>query len=79
VHAIVSNGITIEVKGSTFFLPHASNPWFKDAKVADVFNVEMYGINGIRWEKLDVDLEIESLIHPEKYPLIMKRTLDEVL
>lgn len=25
------------------------------------------------WPDLDVDLEIDSLKHPERYPLIMKR------
>jgi hypothetical protein len=72
VHAIVENGITIEVKGNTFFLPYHSYPWFEKAKVSDVFQVEMFGNDGIHWDNLDVDLEIESLIHPEKYPLIAK-------
>ena len=37
----------------------------------------MAGRNAIEWPELDVDLEIESLKHPERYPLIMKRsTLD---
>jgi len=70
VHSIVANGITIEAQGSTYFLPYNSNPWFENAKVSDVFNVEPVGKNGIRWDTLDVDLSIESLIHPEKYPLI---------
>lgn len=26
----------------------------------------------LRWEKLDVDLEIESLESPERYPLVFK-------
>jgi hypothetical protein len=77
VHAIVTNGITLEVKGRTYFLPYVSNPWFKDAKVSDVFDVKMYA-DGIRWENLDVDLEMESLMYPEKYPLVMKRTVDDV-
>ncbi|GHV21813.1 hypothetical protein FACS189428_2850 [Clostridia bacterium] len=72
VHAIVPTGITLEVKGQTFFLPYNSNPWFEKAKVADVFNVEMLGDHGIRWDSLDVDLEINSLLYPEKYPLIAK-------
>jgi ribosomal protein S1 len=72
VHAIVSNGITVEVFGNTYFLPYNSNPWFEKAKVSDVFNVEMLGNEGIRWEALDVDLAIDSLTHPEKYPLIAK-------
>ena len=72
VHAIVSNGILIEVKGNTYFLPYQSNPWFEHATVSDIFNVEMFGNEGIRWNALDVDLAIDSLIHPEKYPLIAK-------
>jgi hypothetical protein len=33
----------------------------------------MSGRNAIEWPALDVDLEIESLKHPERYPLIIKR------
>jgi hypothetical protein len=40
-------------------------------------NVSMLGKMAIKWDNLDVDLEIDSLDHPEKYPLIMKRTLLE--
>jgi hypothetical protein len=72
VHAIVSNGITLEVLGNTYFLPYNSNPWFENAKISDVFDVEMLGKEGIRWNKLDVDIAIDSLINPEKYPLIAK-------
>ena len=43
VHSIVSNGITIEAQGNTYFLPYSSNPWFENAKVTDVFNVEPVG------------------------------------
>jgi hypothetical protein len=34
---------------------------------------KMCGDDSIRWDSLDVDLEIESFLHPEKYPLICKR------
>jgi hypothetical protein len=71
----VSNGITIEAQGNTYFLPYSTNPWFENAKVSDVFNIEPVGKSGIRWDALDVDLAIESIIHPEKYPLIAKSLL----
>ena len=29
VHAIVSDGITIEAFGKSYFLSYSSNPWFK--------------------------------------------------
>jgi hypothetical protein len=80
VHAITPTGIALETNEGDFFLSYSKNPWFRDAKVSDVFNVEMCcGDEGIRWDALDVDLEMESLKHPEKYPLVMKRRPEEVL
>lgn len=51
----------------------------KNACISDALDVQMSGRNAIEWPKLDVDLEIESLKHPERYPLIMKRNEQEVL
>lgn len=45
----------------------------KDAPVKDVLDVRMSGNDAIEWPSLDVDLEIDSLKHPERYPLVMKR------
>ena len=72
VLAVVSDGIMIEAYEKVYFLSYNSNPWFKNAKISDVFNIEPVGCTGIRWDALDIDLAIESLIHPEKYPLIAK-------
>ena len=72
VHAIVSNGITVEAFDNVYFLPYTTNPWFINASVSDVFNITPVGNIGIRWEALDVDLAIASLEHPERYPLVMK-------
>ena len=33
----------------------------------------MSGRNAIEWPALDIDLEIERLKHPERYPLVIKR------
>ena len=49
------------------------------AAIGDVLNVRMSGRNAIEWPALNVDLEIESLQHPKRYPLIMKRSETEVL
>ena len=79
VRSIMPDGIFISVCENDYYLSYDRLPWFKNAKVSDVFNVKMCGNEGIRWDALDVDLEMESLIHPEKYPLVMKRSIDEVL
>ena len=51
----------------------------KHACISDALEVRMSGKNAIECPKLDVDLEIDSLKHPERYPLIMKRNELEVL
>ena len=45
----------------------------QDAPIRSVLNVQMSGPEAIEWPDLDVDLEIDSLRHPERYPLVIKR------
>ncbi|WP_297901203.1 DUF2442 domain-containing protein [uncultured Parabacteroides sp.] len=63
-----------------YFLSYNRVPWLKEARISNVLNVRMARRNAIEWPELNVDLEIESLKHPERYILIiMKRsTLDFV-
>lgn len=70
---INAQGIMLSVLGNDYFLSYNRVPWLKDARISDVLNVRMSGHSAIEWEALGVDLEIESLKHPERYPLIMKR------
>ena len=76
---INSQGIMLSVCGNDYFLSYNHIPWMLTASIGDVLNVRMSGRNAIEWPTLDVDLEIESLKHPERYPLIMKRSESEVL
>ena len=45
----------------------------KNTGIRSVLNVQMSGPEAIEWPDLDVDLEIDSLRHPERYPLVIKR------
>ncbi|WP_455591764.1 DUF2442 domain-containing protein [Bacteroides sp.] len=70
---INAQGIMISVLGNDYFISYNRMPWLKEARISDVLDVRMSGRSSIEWETLGVDLEIESLKHPERYPLIMKR------
>lgn len=70
---INDRGLMISVQGQDYFLSYNRVPWMKDATISEVLDVRMSGKNAIEWPKLDVDLEIDSLKHPERYPLIIKR------
>ena len=70
---IIPDGIVISLKGCDYFLSYNRVPWMKDATINEVLDIRMSGKNAIEWPKLDVDLEVESLKHPERYPLLIKR------
>ena len=65
-------GLWLFVNGKEYFLPYEKYPWFRDAKVSEVYNLQFLHGYHLRWPDLDVDLELESLEHPEKYPLTYK-------
>ena len=70
---INNQGIMISVAGNDYFLSYNRVPWLKDATVRNILNIKMLGKNAIEWPDLDIDLEVESLKHPERYPLVMRR------
>ena len=76
---INSQGIMLNVGGNDYFVSYNRLPWMKDATVESVLNVQMAGKNAIEWPDLDVDLEIDSLKHPERYPLVIKRNEFDIL
>ena len=71
VLTITANGILLSIPEGDFFLNYKDYPWFRNAPINQVFDVEMEGDYAVRWNALDVDLEIESILHPERYPMIM--------
>lgn len=66
------NGIWILVKDREYFLDQKNYPWFRKAKVSSLFKVEFLHNKHLYWPDLDIDLEIESLEEPQRYPLIAK-------
>lgn len=59
-------------QGEVLFLSYEQFPWFRGAPVEAVFNVQPLGTEGITWPDLDVDLLIDSIRHPENYPLVAR-------
>ena len=57
------------MRGEEYFLSFKSFPWFENAKVASVLKVRLLHRRHLHWPDLDIDLELESLTHSEKYPL----------
>ncbi len=67
---ISRHGIWVLLENEELFLPFSEFPWFKDATVGKILNVELPSSGHLYWPELDVDLDVESIHHPEKFPLV---------
>ena len=67
---IDAHGVWVLISGREFFLPYDDFPWFKKASVAAILNVELHHGIHLYWPELDVDLTVDSLNNPGKYPLV---------
>jgi Protein of unknown function (DUF2442) len=66
---ISRHGVWLLVDDCELFMPFDEFPWFKNAPVDSVLRLERPRENHLHWPALDVDLTIDSIEHPEKYPL----------
>lgn len=72
VSGISPHGIWLFLGDREVFLPFADFPWFRDAPVAGVLHVERPHLHHLYWPDLDVDLSVESILNPERFPLISR-------
>ena len=47
-------------------------PWFEEASIRQLTTVELPSPHHLYWPELDVDLAVDSLDHPERYPLVSR-------
>ncbi|NBO66741.1 MAG: DUF2442 domain-containing protein [Acidobacteria bacterium] len=55
-------------------LPYSEFPWFKAAAIQQILNVLRPTSDHVYWPDLDIDLSVESIRHPENFPLSAKRS-----
>jgi len=69
---ISSHGVWLLAHDKELFMPYKDFPWFKNQTVENIINVEEQGSNHFYWPDIDVDLTVESIEHPERFPLKAK-------
>jgi hypothetical protein len=69
---ISAHGFWVLLGDEELPVPYAQFPWFKQATIEQVLNVERPSENHLCWPQLDVDLAVESLRHPEAFPLVSR-------
>ena len=72
VLSVTKRGVWIFVQGCEHFLDYDLYPWFREAPVSAVFNVRLLRGVHLHWPDLNVDLMVDGLADPKKYPLVSK-------
>ena len=66
---VSEHGFWICFSDTEYFLPYDEFPWFRECKLSTLFNFETSENGHFYWPDLDVDLSIEIIENPEKFPL----------
>lgn len=72
VENITPFGIWLLVKRKEYFLNYKDFPYFKEQTLNSIQNVQLLHGYHLYWLELDIDLEIDNLENPQKYPLKSK-------
>ena len=69
---ISQHGFWILLEQKEYFLSFEQFPWFKNANINQITNLQLLHGTHLYWPQLDVDLSLAIIEHPEKYKLISK-------
>ncbi len=68
----------ILVDGTEHYLPFEDFPWFRNATIGQLSEIERPSADHLHWPELDVDLTIDAIENPSHYPLVSRvRTVRE--
>ncbi|MFN2442544.1 MAG: DUF2442 domain-containing protein [Thermoanaerobaculia bacterium] len=69
---ISPHGFWLLLSGRELFVPFEQFPWFRNATVAQIVEVQKLGDDHLYWPSLDVDLSIRSIENPAQFPLVSR-------
>ncbi len=69
---VSSVGFWLFINDCELFVAFDQFPWFREASIRELVNVQRPHSQHLYWPDLDVDLAVESIEHPEKYPLVSR-------
>jgi len=67
---VSSHGFWLLLGGRELFVSFEQFLWFKNVPIGKLLNVELPQPHHLYWPDLDIDLAVESLEHPERFPLV---------
>lgn len=70
---ISKHGFWLLLNNKTLFLSFQDFPWFRTAPVSSILNVQLLQADHLYWPDLDIDLAVESIKHPQQFPLVSQQ------
>ena len=74
---VSSHGFWLFIGERELFVAFRDFPWFREASIRAITQVELPSPHHLYWPELDVDLAVESIEHPGKYPLVSQARSDK--
>jgi len=66
------NGFWLLIDGREVFASFREFPWFAEATIQQIADVQRPSPQHLHWPALDVDLAVESLDHPDRFPMVSR-------
>ncbi len=66
------HGFWLLIEREERFVPFREFPWFREATIAQLTNVQLPSPHHLFWPDLDVDLAVASIENPDAFPLVSK-------
>ena len=72
VSHVSKHGFWLLLDSEELLIPFVQFPWFRQATIDQLTDVEWPTADHLYWPQLDVDLSVESIRAPGAFPLIAK-------
>jgi hypothetical protein len=69
---VSTHGFWLMLGAEELFVPFSEFLWFREASIAQFTNVKHPQPHHLYWPDLDVDLVVESIRHPDRFPLVAR-------
>lgn len=66
------HGLWLFIGEREVFVSFKEFPWFQDASIRAISRVELPSAHHLHWPELDIDLAVDSIMRPERYPLVSR-------
>jgi hypothetical protein len=64
------HGFWLLLDDEELWVPFSEFPWFRRATIEQITTLERPSRDHLYWPLLDIDLSVESIRHPDRFPLV---------